>query len=65
MHIKKLRKRLTVFLFFITVWILVDEYIKEGYLFNIDDILSPHITHEKIIITALIVIILLLMKQKK
>jgi len=65
MHIKKLRKRLTVFLFFITIWLLVDEYIKEGYMFNIDDLFNPHITHEKIFITLLIVIVLLLVKQKK
>ncbi len=51
---KKFWTRFAVFSLFISIWLLVDELIKEGYLFSPDDVRIPG-THEFII--ALIFVI--------
>jgi len=49
--------RLRASLAFITLafFTLVDEVVKEGYVFDPNDVLSPALTHEKIFITFLII----------
>ena len=45
--LKRLHLRSIVFLIFFNAWLLIDEYIKEGYFFKPDEILVP-VTHENI-----------------
>ena len=53
---KKIFKRLWFWIIWAIVGLLVDEYIKEGYLFRVEDIYNPNFTHEKIIIILLIIL---------
>ena len=46
----KLRLRLAAGLAFLALFLLVDEIIKEGYAFSVEDLLSPQITHEKLFV---------------
>ena len=55
---KKRRKRVIVWLFGLTCLILADEYIKEGYVFNVRDVLIPG-THEFFVVVLVVVGILL------
>jgi len=61
--LKKLRERVIVFLSIMILWLLIDEYIKEGYFFKIEDMVNGNITHEKIIVGLLIVLILTIFKS--
>ncbi len=49
---KRFEVRFSVFTVFISLWLLTDEMIKEGYLFDIRDVLIPG-THESIIVALL------------
>jgi len=53
---KRLLYRLWFWIIWITIGIIIDEYIKEGYLFRVEDIYNPNFTHEKIIIILLIIL---------
>jgi len=67
MDIIKSIKRLIAWNIALVIMLLVDEYIKEGYLIKIDDFIKP-LTHENILsilITTLIVLIVLLKREKK
>ena len=67
MDIVKVIKRLIVWDIALVIMLLVDEYIKEGYLIKIDDFIKP-LTHENILsilITTLIILIVLLKREKK
>jgi len=67
MDIVKVIKRLIVWDIVLVIMLLVDEYIKEGYLIKIDDFIKPF-THENILsilITTLIILIVLLKREKK
>ena len=50
---KNWKKRLTFWLYFLVFGILLDEYIKEGYIFKPSDILVP-LSHEQIALTLFI-----------
>ena len=58
--IREIKKKLLYRLWFWMIWaivgLLVDEYIKECYLFRVEDIYNPNFTHEKIIIILLIIL---------
>jgi len=60
---KKLRLRAIVFLSMMITWLLLDEYVKEGYFFKIEDVVNGSITHEKIIVGLLITLILTILKS--
>ena len=60
---KKIWRRTEFWITWITIGLLIDEYIKEGYLFKIEDIFNANITHEKIIIFLLIVLAILIRKR--
>jgi len=49
--LKKFHKRSLNFLIFFTLFVLTDEYIKEGYLFKIEEVLTP-LTHENILVVV-------------
>jgi len=51
---KNLPKRIEFWLIWLICGILIDELIKEGYLFSMWDAISPSITHEKIILAIVI-----------
>jgi len=55
---KRWRQRLTVWLIFLSIMVLIDEYIKEGYFFNWLDLFTYAVTHEKIFIALLIALII-------
>ncbi len=46
---KKAGLRIRIFLIFLIIWLFVDEFVKEGYLFSLDDVFQP-LTHEFLII---------------
>jgi len=61
---KNFWKRLKIALCFIIVFILVDEGIKEGYLFKLSDVLIP-LTHENtIIIIGAVLLIVVVIKRR-
>jgi len=62
---KKIWRRTEFWITWITIGLLIDEYIKEGYLFKIEDVFNTNITHEKIIIFLLIVLAILIRKRSK
>jgi hypothetical protein len=67
MDIIKSIKRLIAWDIALVIMLLIDEYIKEGYLIKIDDFIKPF-THENILsvlITTLIILIILLKREKK
>jgi len=67
MDVVKAIKRLIAWDIALVIMLLVDEYIKEGYLIKIDDFIKP-LTHENILsilITTLIILIVLLKREKK
>jgi len=49
-HAKAVKTRLSIFLILSSTMVLVDEVIKEGYVFNPSDLINPCITHEKIFV---------------
>ena len=53
--LKEFHKRSLNFLIFFTLFILTDEYIKEGYLFNPREVLTP-LTHENILFAVWITV---------
>ena len=53
---KKIFKRLWFWIIWAIVGLLIDEYIKEGYWFKVEDVFNNHITHEKIIIILIIIL---------
>ncbi len=65
---KKASVRLKIFLIFLIVWLIVDEWVKEGYIFDPSDILQP-LTHEFLItlllfLEAMFLLVPRLMKRK-
>ena len=67
MDVIKSIKRLIAWNIALVIMLLIDEYIKEGYLIKIDDFIKP-LTHENILsilITTLIILIVLLKREKK
>jgi hypothetical protein len=49
----KLRARLNSVFIILAALVFIDELIKEGYGFDLQDLLSPSLTHEKIFIVFL------------
>ena len=62
---KKIWRRTEFWLIWITIGLLIDEYIKEGYWFKIEDVWNTHITHEKIIVVLLITLIVILIRRAR
>lgn len=60
---KKFRKRTEFWLIWIIVGLLIDEYIKEGYWFKIEDVFNANITHEKIIVFLIIILVVILTER--
>ena len=58
---KKWRRRVILWLSGLIILLFLDEYIKEGYLFNPNDIWNWNITHEKIILILFLFLIYLLL----
>jgi succinate dehydrogenase hydrophobic anchor subunit len=56
---KRWRQRLSAILLILALIVLVDELAKENYAFDVNDLVSPYITHEKIF-TLLVLLALLL-----
>ena len=54
MKIGKWRLRLSLIFLFLAFLTLVDEVVKEGYVFDPLDLVNPSITHEKLFILFLI-----------
>lgn len=55
---KRVVRRTWFWIVWAIVGVLVDEYIKEGYLFKISDVFSNNITHEKIIVILFTMLLL-------
>jgi len=63
--LKKLRLRLSVLLLLLAFFVLVDEAIKEEYVFDLEDLTSPSITHEKIFLILFTAGLLLGLRRDK
>jgi len=61
---KKVFTRLWFWLVWAVIGLLIDEYIKEGYLFKLEDIFNANITHEKIIVSLTILLIIIMVRKK-
>ena len=55
---KNFWRRLNLGAFVLILWLLMDEYLKEGYLFNLSDIFRPF-THEFLISVTVIIMVCL------
>lgn len=55
--VSKFRARLSAAFIILATLVFIDELIKEGYGFNLYDLYSPTITHEKLFIIFLILAI--------
>lgn len=55
---KNLPRRIEFWLLWFILAILIDEWLKESYVFNPSDILSPNITHEKLVLVVVIAYII-------
>lgn len=62
---KKVFTRLWFWLVWAVIGLLIDEYIKEGYLFKLEDIFNANITHEKIIVSLIILLITIMIRKKR
>ncbi len=62
---KRIRKRTEFWIIWLILGLLIDEYIKEGYLFKAEDIYNTNITHEKIIVFLVILLVMLILKKKR
>lgn len=51
-------------LILVPLYVLIDEYIKEGYFFKSSDVENERITHEKIFIVTLIASFLTIVRDK-
>lgn len=51
---KRARLRLSVLLLALAFFVLVDEALKEGYVFDPTDLVVPRITHEKLFLALLL-----------
>ncbi len=60
---KRWRIRLSVALITAAYFVLIDEVIKEGYVFDPTDLLNARITHEKIFVVLMIIGLLLGLKK--
>jgi hypothetical protein len=49
------RDRLSVAFLFLALFTLVDEYVKESYIFDPRDLLAPFPTHEQLFIVFLVI----------
>jgi uncharacterized membrane protein (DUF106 family) len=56
---KNWRQRLSAISLILALIVLMDELVKEGYTFNVGDLFSPYITHEKIFIILLLLALIL------
>ncbi|MDW8093069.1 MAG: hypothetical protein RMJ06_05255 [Nitrososphaerota archaeon] len=61
---KKWRERLSFVFIFTSFFILVDEYVKEGYIFDPRDVVAPSITHEQLFLIFLIAGLFLGMRRR-
>jgi len=61
----KLRLRLSSATAILALLVLIDEIIKEGYIFDPNDLINTQITHEKIFIILFVISILLGLRSKK
>jgi hypothetical protein len=52
--LKKLLQRLEFWCLFLALGILIDEFIKEGYLFRFEEVFTFEVTHEKFVVGFLI-----------
>jgi len=60
----RLRLRLSAVLVVLSALVLVDEVIKEGYTFDLADLVGPGVTHEKLFVALLLLGILLGLRRR-
>jgi hypothetical protein len=62
---KNWRARLSTLSLILALIVLVDEIVKEGYSFDINDIIGPGVTHEKIFLFLLLLAIVLGLRWRR
>ncbi len=62
--LKRLLQRSWFWVFWFIIGTIVDEWVKEGYLFKPPEIWSPEVTHEKIVICMILLLVSLLLKNR-
>ena len=53
--LRNARKRIPIWIIGLITILLIDEYVKEGYLFNPNDVIKP-LTHENLIATLIVIL---------
>jgi MYXO-CTERM domain-containing protein len=61
---ERLRLRLSVALAVLATLVLVDEAIKEGYVFDPADLVNPALTHEKLFVALLLLALALGVRRR-
>jgi len=56
---EKIRNRLAFLFLTLSLFTLVDEFVKEGYIFDLNDLINLSLTHEKIFLCFLVIGLLL------
>ena len=59
----RLRERLSIGFIFLAFFTLIDEYVKEGYVFKISDLFASSPTHEQLFLAFLLSGLLLGLKK--
>jgi succinate dehydrogenase hydrophobic anchor subunit len=57
--LKNWRQRLSALSLILALIVLMDELVKENYAFDVNDLFSPYITHEKIFMLLLLLAVVL------
>lgn len=60
----KHRLRLSLFFALLAFFTLIDEAVKEGYVFDPGDLVSPALTHEKLFIVFLVLSLMLGLRRR-
>jgi len=62
--IKNIKNRLAFLFLTLSFFTLVDEFVKEGYIFDLNDLINLSLTHEKIFLCFLVIGLLLGLRRK-
>ncbi|GAI00326.1 unnamed protein product [marine sediment metagenome] len=63
--LKKLKDRIRVWLVALLALILIDEVVKEGYLFKFEDLFTLEFTHEKLFVAVAAMLVAYEIHQKR
>jgi len=63
--IKNIKNRLAFLFLTLSIFVLIDEFVKEGYIFDIYDLINFNITHEKLFLIFLVTGLVLGLRRRR